>query len=133
MYSKLIQLFIYAHSFLIYSFPLWFIVGYWIQFSVFYSRTFLFIHSIYTSLYLLIPTSHFIYTPKPSPWQPPGCSLCPCFCFCFINRLCHISGFTCKWYHMAFVFLWLASLHMIISSCSHIAANGIVLLFLMTE
>ena len=43
------QLYIYIHSFL-YSFPLWFITGYWIQFRMLYSRTLLFIHSIYNSL-----------------------------------------------------------------------------------
>ena len=39
-----------------YSFLLWFIMGYWIQFPVLYSRG-LFIHPIYNSLHLLIPNS----------------------------------------------------------------------------
>lgn len=40
--------YIYTHSFS-YSFPLWFISGYWIQFPVLYSRT-LFIHPVCKSL-----------------------------------------------------------------------------------
>ena len=35
----------YAYILLKYSFPLWFITGYWIQFLVFHSRTMLFVHS----------------------------------------------------------------------------------------
>jgi len=42
--------------FFFYSFLLWFITGYWIQFPVLYSRG-LFIHPIYNSLHLLIPNS----------------------------------------------------------------------------
>ena len=42
--------------FFFYSFPLWFITGYWIQFPMLYSRA-LFIHPIYNSLPLLIPNS----------------------------------------------------------------------------
>ena len=41
-----------------YSFALWFVMGYWIQFSVLYSGSLLFIHPIYISLHLLIPNSH---------------------------------------------------------------------------
>ena len=33
--SKVIQLYIHIHSFLKYSFPSWFLIGYWISFSVF--------------------------------------------------------------------------------------------------
>ena len=61
----MIQLYIYIHS-SSYSFPLWFITGYWIQFPVLYSRTLLFIHSLYTSLHLLIQT------PNPTLSQPPA-------------------------------------------------------------
>ena len=46
--------------------------GYWMQFSVLYSRTLLFIHSIYKIFYLLTLTSHFIphvYPPFESPWK----------------------------------------------------------------
>jgi len=45
---------IYTYSFL-YSFPLWFITSYWIQFPMLYSRTWLFTHSVHTSLHLLTP------------------------------------------------------------------------------
>ena len=50
---------IHIHSFL-YSFPLRFITGYWIQFPELYNRTLLFMHSINTSLYQLTPNSHSI-------------------------------------------------------------------------
>ena len=33
--SKVIQLYVYIHSSLKYSFPLWFLIGYWTSFSVF--------------------------------------------------------------------------------------------------
>ena len=46
--AKLIQLYIYI---CIYPFPLWFITVYWILFPVLYSRTLLFIHPIYNSLF----------------------------------------------------------------------------------
>ena len=57
MYSSDSVIYTYIYSFS-YSFLLWFVTGYWIQFSVLYSRTLLFIHSIYNSLPLLIPNSH---------------------------------------------------------------------------
>ena len=41
-------------------FPLWLTLGYRIQFPVLYSRTLLFIHSIYNSLHLLTPNSQSI-------------------------------------------------------------------------
>ena len=44
----------YTHSFS-YSFPLWFIIGYWTSCTVY--RTLLFIHPIYISLHRLIPNS----------------------------------------------------------------------------
>ena len=50
-----------------YSFPLWFITGYWIQFPVLYSRTLLFIHLIHNSLHLLIPNSQSISPLLPLP------------------------------------------------------------------
>ena len=40
-----------------FSFPLWFITGYWIQFTVHFSRTLLFTHSVYKSLHLLFSNS----------------------------------------------------------------------------
>ena len=32
---------------------------------------------------LLTPPSHSVSPPPPPPWQPPGCCLCPWFCFCW--------------------------------------------------
>ena len=46
--------------------------------------------------------------------------------------MCHLLDSTCKWYHMVFVFLFLTSLSMIISTCIHVATNNIIL-FLMAE
>ena len=57
---------VYIHFLKKYSFPLWFIIGYWTQFLVLYSRTLLFLHCIYNRLHLLIPTSHSIPPPNPS-------------------------------------------------------------------
>ena len=46
----------------------------------------------------------------------------------FVNKfICTIFlDFTCKQYHMIFVFLCLTSLSMIISRSIHVAANGII-------
>ena len=70
-----------------YSFPLWFITGYWIELPVLYSRILLFIHPIYNSLQLLTPNSQ-SFSPRtpPTPWQPQVWSLCLWVCFCFIDR-----------------------------------------------
>ena len=49
-----------------YSFPLWFIIEYWIKLSVPYR--FLFTHSMYKSLHWPAPTSH----SRPSLWASPS-------------------------------------------------------------
>ena len=51
----------------IYSFPLWFITGYWTYSPVLYSRNLLFIHATYNSLHLLIPNSQSSLHQPPSP------------------------------------------------------------------
>ena len=56
----------YIYSFS-YSFPLWFITGHWIQLPVLYSRTFVSIHPLFTSVHLLIPNSWSFPLPPPSP------------------------------------------------------------------
>ena len=48
-------------------FSLLFIIGYWVEFLVLYSRTLLFIHSIYSSLCLLTPNFQSIPPPPHSP------------------------------------------------------------------
>ena len=50
-YSKVIQLYTYKHSLFSYSFPWWFITGYWIQVPVLYGGDLLFIHPVYNSLH----------------------------------------------------------------------------------
>ena len=113
----------YSFFFLLYSFPLRFIAGHRIQFCLLYSSTLLFIHSLYDRSHLLTPTSPSL-PQTPPPWQPRVCSLCPWVCFCFIGSF--VLDSTYKWYHMVFVFLFLTSLSMIISSSIHVAANGII-------
>ena len=66
-------------------FLLWFITGYWVWFPVPYSRTWLFIHSVYNSLHLLIQTPNPSLSPFPSPWQPQVYLLCPWVYFCFVD------------------------------------------------
>ena len=63
-------------------------------------------------------------------WQPEVCSLYLWFCFKDLF-ICYNLVSTYKWHHMIFVFL--TSLSMMISSCIHVAANGIHLFFLMAE
>ena len=60
----------YLNSFLIYSFPLCFIIRHQIYFSMLYSKILLIISFMYNSLYLLDPTSHSILPPTISPWKP---------------------------------------------------------------
>ena len=52
------------------------------------------------------------------------------FLFCRYAYLCCILDSTCKWYNMEFVFLFLMSFSMINSRSIHVAANGIISLFL---
>ena len=47
-------------------------------------------------------------------------------------HLCHILDSTYKLCHMVFIFLWFTSLSMI-SCCLHVAANGIISFFFMTN
>ena len=102
---------------------------------VLYIKTLLFTHSKNSSLYLPTPHSQSIPVPQPqSLWQPQVWSLW--VCCCFVNRfICamfqspHISDII--WY-LSLSF-WLSSLSMIISSCIHVAANGIILFFFMSQ
>ena len=66
LYLKVIQLYTYVHSFS-YSFPLWFITEYWLEFPGLYSRTLLFVHPVCNSLHLLTLNSHSISAPPHSP------------------------------------------------------------------
>ena len=82
-----------------YSFPLWFITGYWIPFPVLYSRTLLFIQPVYKSLPLLTPNSQCIPALLSSPLATTSLfsvsgSL---FLFCRYVHLCHILDSTYKW------------------------------------
>ena len=51
------------------------------------------------------------------------------FLFHRLVHLCHILDSIYKWYHRVFVFLFLTSLSMIISSCIRVVANGIIFFF----
>ena len=76
----------------LYPFPLWFLIGYWVQFPVLYSRTLLFIHPIYNSLHLPAPNSWSIpFLPASPFWQRHLCSPGLQVCLCFIdNFICAI-------------------------------------------
>ena len=52
------------------------------------------------------------------------------FLFCRYAYLCCILDFACKWYNMEFVCLFLMSFSMTNSKSIHVAANGIISLFL---
>ena len=92
----------------------------WIWFPGLYSRTSWLIHSECNSLHLLTPNSQSIPFTLPAPWQSQVCSPCLWVCFCSVDRfICaifSIAHITYKWCHMAFVFLFLTSLSMGISS-----------------
>ena len=105
------------------------------------SRSLLFICYLYSSLYMLTPTTNL----APSLPLP---TLFPLWLFSgkrkfvfyiwvyyyFANKFKYILlDFTYKWYHMISVFLWLTSLNMKISGPIHSAANGIISFFFMIE
>ena len=50
-------------------------------------------HSVDNSLHLLTPNPYSDPLPPLPPWQPPAYSLCPWFCFCFIDRFIFKSLF----------------------------------------
>ena len=67
-----------------------------------------------------------------SPNLPPRSVLYAWICFCFLDMfVCVISDSTYKWSPMVFVFLFQTCV--IISSCIHGAANGIIPFFFMAE
>ena len=72
-----------------------------------YGRTLLFIHPIYISWHLLIPTSH--STPLLPTTHLAATSLIFMSLILFHRQvcLCHILGSVYKWYHRVFVFLFL--------------------------
>ena len=89
----------------------------------------LFFHARYNSLHLLSPTSHCIPHQTSSPLANTSLISLSLSLFLFVDRfICavlkvpHISD--AIWY-FSFSF-WLASLGRIISSCVHVAANGII-------
>ena len=126
------EFFVLKYSWLKNSFPLWFIIRYWIQFPVLYSRI-LFIHLRYISWHLLIPNfQSFPPSPLP-PWQPQVCSLCLCICFSFTDIFICVVDVTYKCYHMVLVFLWLTSLSMVISRSIRAATNAIISFLFMAE
>ena len=94
-----------------------------------HSRASLLTHSKCNGLHLPTPNSQSIPLSPFCPSKPQVCSLCLRVCFCSVDvaHVCHILDFTYKWYHMVFIFL--TSLSLRISSCIHVAANGIVCFF----
>ena len=100
---------VYICTFFFLSFPLWFTTQYWIQFPVLYSKTLLFIHSIYNSFQLLTPKSHFILPPSFFPLATINlfCISESLFLFCSLFHLCPILDSTYKWDCIVLVFLFL--------------------------
>ena len=101
--------------------------------------------NICDNLYLLIPNSQSIHLlPSLLLATTRLSDLYLRLCVCFIYRLicagvfffffgC-ILDYIYKWYHIVLSFaLWLTSLSIIISRSIHVAANGIISFFLMTE
>ena len=67
------------------------------------------VHSKYNSLHPQTPDCPSIPLPPPSPQEPQVCLLGrDLFLFCKKDHLCHILDCTNKWYHMIFVFFFLA-------------------------
>ena len=79
---------------------------------------------------LFLPSAPATLSPA---WQPQVCSPCLWVCSCF--HLWHILQSTYKWYYMGFAFLFLSffTFNVIISSCLHVAANGIISFFFVAE
>ena len=120
----------YTYIFFFIYFPFWFVIGYWLELLVLYSRTLLFIHPRYSSLHLLIPSSQ-PFPPPPSPtWQLQVCSLCLWMFHGYVH-LYHILNSTCKWYYMVFVFFCLTYFTRHNTSKSiHAVANSTISFFL---
>ena len=89
-----------------------------------------FIYSATRSLYLLTALIY-VFSPPPSLWQPPVCSLYIWFCFCFVRfvhfllKIPHISEFI---QYLSFS-LWLTSLSTIHSRPIRVIKNGKISLF----
>ena len=109
LYSKVIQLsvcvcvymYIYIYTFL-YSFPLWFITGYWIEFPVLYNRNWLFIHPLYNSLHLSQTPNPFLPHPTHLGNQRFRMSVSLFLCHRYVHLCCTLDS-TYRWYH---VFEW---------------------------
>ena len=86
---------LYIHS-LSSSFPLWFITRYWIYVPVLYVMILLFIHSVYTGLYMLIPNSQSVSLPPPSPFATTSLFSVSLILFLFHRQvhMCHILDST---------------------------------------
>ena len=98
------------------------------------SRTLLFIHPIYNGLYLLIPNSPSFSPPTPfPPRQPQVSSVCESFSVLQIRLLVSYFRFHIQVISQAICLSLSELLHsMMISSCIHVAANGLPFFF-MTE
>ena len=82
---------IHTHTFFLVLFSIMFISGHWVQFPVLYSRTLLFIHSIYNNLHLLSP--NFQSIPLLSTLlldNHKSVSLCLWVCLCFVDMFIYV-------------------------------------------
>ena len=115
MYSKLIPWYLHNCSFPD-SCPLQVITRYREQLVPWAVQSVFAVHLFHIESCVSVNPKLFIYTP-PFPFGSHKFSfLCLWVSFCFVNKLVCIVflDFTCKWYHVKCVFLWLTSLSVII-------------------
>ena len=117
-----------AHTHTHSCFPIIFHYGlsvYSIMFPILWSRAWLFIHSMYIRLHMLISNSQSITLLPPTPLVSTSLFSMFVILILFHNdfHLCHILDFTYKWYHMIHEFLFL-------TRSIHVAVNGTILFFL---
>ena len=114
-----------AHTHTYSCFPIIFHYGlsvYSIMFPILCSRAWLFIHSMYIRLHMLISNSQSITLLPPTPLANTSLFSMFVILILFHNyfQLCHILDFTYKWYHMIHEFLFL-------TGSIHVAVNGTIL------
>ena len=100
-----------------------------------YRRSLLASHSVYLHVHVPVPNPQSIPSPSPVPLVIIKFSKFVSL-FLFWNKFICFLFFldsTCKLHHMVLGFHCLTSFSMIISSCNHVSAKGIISLFFMTE
>ena len=128
LYNKIIQL--YIHTFFFVSFSIMVYHRILTIAPCALQQTLLLIHSLCNSLHLLIPASHSMPLPIPSPLATTSLFSMSVSLFHRQVHLDHILDSTWKWYGVC---LSLTSLSMIISRSIHVDANDSTSFFFMAE